>query len=79
VGKPVVVYSKYRCIQCDMTKRWLKDNDVSFMEYNVEDDYEALMFVSQQGFMAAPVVFWGSDSWSGFQPDKLKQNFDAEN
>lgn len=72
MDKPIV-YSKYRCVQCDLTKKYLQEKKIDFIEYNVEEDYEALLYVTGMGYKAAPVVFWGTESWSGFNPDKLAQ------
>jgi glutaredoxin-like protein NrdH len=73
MDKPLIVYSKNRCVQCDWTKKYLQEKNIEYLEYNVEEDYEALLYVTSLGFKAAPVVFWGTESWTGYQPDKLAQ------
>lgn len=69
----VILYTKTRCIQCDMTKRWLDNHDIQYKQYNVDTDYEALLYITGMGFKSVPVVFWEKNSWAGFQPDKLEE------
>lgn len=38
----IKVYSKTNCMQCEMTKEFLKANNVKFEEFNVEENEEAL-------------------------------------
>ena len=38
----VTVYSKTKCVQCEMTKEFLKQHNVEFEEINVEENEEAL-------------------------------------
>lgn len=67
----VTVYSKPDCMQCNFTKKWLKERNVSYTELNVEEDEEALSKVREMGYQAVPVIVTETDSWYGFQPDKL--------
>ena len=59
-----------------MTKRWLEGRGIQVQEYNVEQDYEALMYVTGMGFKSVPIVFWGDESWAGFQPSKLEKKYE---
>lgn len=38
----IKVYSKPKCVQCEMTKEFLKQRNVEFEEMNVEENEEAL-------------------------------------
>ena len=38
----IKVYSKHNCVQCEMTKEFLKQNNVEFEEINIEENEEAL-------------------------------------
>lgn len=69
--KQVTVYSKPDCMQCNFTKKWLKERNVPYTELNVEEDEEALSKVREMGYQAVPVIVTETDSWYGFQPDKL--------
>jgi glutaredoxin-like protein NrdH len=65
------VYIKPNCVQCDQTKRMLIKNGVEFSTVDITTDTEAYDKVVAMGFMSAPVVITDTDSWSGFQPDKI--------
>ena len=68
----VTVYSKNNCVQCKMTKRFLDQHEVAYQEINLDEQPEFIAHVKELGFSAAPVVETESESFSGFQPAKLK-------
>lgn len=74
----LTVYSKPRCMQCEMTKMWLTQNKISFETVDTEANPEALELLSHYGWQTLPVVAIddeisdNSKSWSGFQIDKLE-------
>lgn len=67
------LYVKPSCVQCDMTKRYLDKNNISYETVDITEDAQALEMVLGMGFASAPVVITDNDSWAGFQPDKLEQ------
>jgi len=67
------VYTKPTCVQCDMTKRFLDKNGVAYNTIDITEDPSALEMILEMGFSSAPVVITNSDSWAGFQPDKLQK------
>lgn len=72
--KKVIVYTKYGCPKCDMTKVVLNGEGIEFDSINVEDNEEAMNYVKNTlGFTSMPVVVAeGHEPFSDFQPDKLK-------
>lgn len=74
----ITVYSKPRCMQCEMTKMWLTQNKIPFETVDTEANPEALELLSHYGWQTLPVVAIddeisdNSKSWSGFQIDKLE-------
>ena len=46
----IKVYSKPKCVQCEMTKKFLEANNVEFEEINVEENEEALELVKCMAF-----------------------------
>ena len=71
----IKVYSKHNCMQCEMTKEFLKANNVEFEEINVEENEEALELIKMHGFQRLPVVTRNNSfdfAFSGFQIDKLE-------
>ncbi len=65
------VYTKPACVQCDMTKKLLDKNGVTYTTVDITQDQEAYDKIIALGFMAAPVVITDSDSWAGFNPEKI--------
>ena len=74
----LTVYSKPKCMQCEMTKMWLTQNKISFETVDTEANPEALELLSHYGWQTLPVVAIddeisdNSKSWSGFRIDKLE-------
>ena len=74
----ITVYSKPKCMQCEMTKMWLDQNKIQFESVDTEANPEALELLSHYGWQTLPVVAIddeisdNSKSWSGFQIDKLE-------
>lgn len=72
--KMIKVYSKPNCMQCEFTKKFLKDNGLQF---EVRDVFESEQFkdeVVELGFTSLPVVVAdGHEPFTGFRPDKLDE------
>ena len=68
----VTIYSKNNCVQCKMTKRFLDSHHVEYKEINLDEQPEFINHVKELGFTAAPVIQTPTESFSGFQPAKLK-------
>ena len=71
----VRIYTKDRCVQCDMSKRLMKRLGIEYVEEDATDAGNLAAF-KELGFLAAPVVAVGEsrdDMWSGFQPDRIKE------
>lgn len=71
--KQVIVYSKPNCMQCNFTKKWLKERNIPYTELNVEEDEAALSKIKEMGYQAVPVIVTETENWYGFQPDKLSK------
>ncbi|MCK8625027.1 glutaredoxin-like protein NrdH [Apilactobacillus xinyiensis] len=69
----VTVYSKNNCIQCKMTKKFLEEHNVEFIEKNINEEPEYIEYLKEKGFMSLPVVETNEFEISGFRPDKLSQ------
>lgn len=74
----LTVYSRPNCMQCEMTKMWLKQNDIPFEAVNIEANPGALELLKHYGYSSLPVVAIDdelsdeSKTWSGFQIEKLE-------
>ncbi|RRC92169.1 glutaredoxin-like protein NrdH [Erysipelotrichaceae bacterium OH741_COT-311] len=72
--KKIIVYSKSNCMQCNFTKKFLKEHNVDFEERDVETSKDALQEVLSLGFQSLPVIVAdGYDAFTGFRPDMLDQ------
>ena len=75
----LTVYSKPRCVQCEMTKIWLNKNKIKFETVDIEANPGALELLRHYGWQTLPVVAIDDEigdkekSWSGFQVDKLER------
>lgn len=72
----ITVYSKHNCVQCEMTKEFLKQNNVKFKEVNVFENEKALELIKLHGFQRLPVVTRNNSfdfAFSGFQIDLLDE------
>jgi glutaredoxin-like protein NrdH len=67
----VIVYTLPACVQCDSTKRVLTRSEIPYEEVDLSQDVEAMSYVRELGYSAAPIVISGEDHWSGFRMDKL--------
>jgi glutaredoxin-like protein NrdH len=65
------VYTKPSCVQCDMTKKMLDKIGVDYKTVDIMEDSDALEMILGMGFKSAPVVITDTDSWAGFNPDKI--------
>lgn len=68
----VTIYSKNDCVQCKMTKKFLDQHNVTYTEINLDEQPEFIEHVKGLGFSSAPVIKTETESFSGFQPGKLK-------
>lgn len=74
----LTVYSKPRCMQCEMTKIWLTKNNIEFETVDIEANPGALELLRHYGWSSLPVVAVDdelsdeSKVWAGFQIDKLE-------
>ncbi|KRN97591.1 hypothetical protein IV57_GL001675 [Companilactobacillus kimchiensis] len=60
-----------------MTKRFLKEHNVSFEERNINQEPQYLDTLKQQGFQSVPVVMnEAMDPIVGFRPDSLRELVD---
>ena len=70
----ITLYTKPNCMQCEMTKKFLKDNGIYAKIYDVSQDSEALATVKTLGYGAVPVVYVNeTNHWYGFRPDELER------
>lgn len=76
----ITVYTKNNCMQCEMTKKILKDKGIEFEAINInevseEESDKIIDYIKEElGFSAMPVVLTeGKEPFAGFRPDKLAE------
>ena len=51
------IYTRNSCIYCDMAKVLLKENDIDFMEINIDFDNEEKLLLKEQGHKTVPQIY----------------------
>ena len=76
----LTVYSKPRCMQCEMTKKmWLGQNKIEYENVDIEANPGAFELIKHYGFTSLPVVVIDDEfedpnkAWMGFQVDRLER------
>ena len=69
----IKLFSKNNCMQCNMAKRFLTDNHISFEEINLDNEPTAIDWLKEQGFQSVPVVTSEAKTIVGFRPELLRQ------
>ena len=73
-GADVVIYSTPTCHYCNLTKEFLKDNNVAYTDYNVaEDTAKRAEMIEKSGQMGVPVIMIKGEMMIGFNEDKLRE------
>ncbi len=60
-------------MQCKMTKRFLTEHHVDFIEHNINEDPQYVDYLKGQGFQSLPVIETADTQFSGFRPDQLQK------
>jgi len=68
----ITVYSKPQCVQCNATYKALDKLGLDYLVIDITEDESAGHYVRALGYLQAPVVVAGTDHWSGFRPDRIK-------
>ena len=69
----VIIYSTPTCHYCNLTKEFLKENNVAYTDYNVaEDTNKRAEMIEKSGQMGVPVIMVKGEMMIGFNEDKLR-------
>lgn len=69
-SEKIYVFSKPNCAQCNMTKTFLDNNGVKYVNRSVE--YETnLNHLKSMGYQSVPIIIKGDKVIKGFAPDEL--------
>jgi len=51
------IYTRNSCIYCDMAKALMKENNIDFMEINIDFDNEEKLLLKEQGYKTVPQIY----------------------
>ena len=70
----IKVYTLPTCGYCKMTREFLRDKDIDFEEFNVEENYKfANEMVAKSGQRGTPVIDVDGVIIVGFNKNKIKE------
>lgn len=81
----ITVYSANNCVKCKMTKRFLQQNNIDYLEINIDDEDfnikeygktrdDYLKYIKEELLLSTmPIVITDTDYWGDYQIDKLKE------
>lgn len=81
----ITIYSKNKCVKCNMTKRFLQQNNVDYLEINIDDEEfnlkeygktrdEYIKYIKDELLLSTmPIVVTDKEYWGDYQLDKLKE------
>lgn len=67
------VFSRQNCTQCKRTKDLMKAKGIEFNVVDITDDEKMTEALKRQGHRQLPVVATETDTWSGFNPQKIAE------
>lgn len=74
MDKMIKVYSKPNCMQCEFTKKFLKENGLQFEVRDVTESEKFKEEAFETGFTSLPIVIAdGHKPFAGFRPDMLEK------
>ena len=71
--KKVEIFSSDTCIKCVEVKKYLKEKNIEYIEYNISRNEEARRNLIKLGYMSIPVLLIGGNHVLGFDIDRINQ------
>lgn len=73
MGKNVIIYSTPTCPWCARAKQFLKENNITFQDFDVSSDQHAASeMIRKSGQMGVPVLDIDGEIILGFDKEKIK-------
>ena len=81
----ITVYSANNCVKCKMTKKFLQQNNIDYLEINIDDEEfnlkeygktrdHYLKYIKEELLLSTmPIVITDHDYWGDYQINKLKE------
>ena len=67
----VKIYTNANCGACDMTIKFMKENEIEFDELRIDQDEDARDHLVELGVLGVPYLEVGNESILGYDPGKL--------
>jgi len=74
----VVIYTTLKCPHCQHLKRWLKKNQIPFLDFNVAKPGKMQKRFFEMGGQSVPMIVIGDRQYVGFNPNQLKTVLEEE-
>lgn len=74
----VVIYTTLKCPHCQHLKRWLKRNQIPFLDFNVAKPGKMQKQFFALGGQSVPMIIIGDQKFTGFNPSQLKNVLEQE-
>lgn len=71
--KKVEIYTSDTCIQCKKAKKYLQNNNIEFIEYNISSNQEYKRELIKKGYLSVPVIVVDGQDILGFDLNRIKQ------
>ncbi|CEO31220.1 glutaredoxin family protein [Paraclostridium sordellii] len=71
--KKVEIFSSDTCIKCLEVKKYLKEKNIEYIEYNISRNEEARRNLIKLGYMSVPVLLIDGNHVLGFDIDRINQ------
>ena len=79
----ITIYSKNQCAKCNMTKKFLTNNNIEFVEINIDNENhlntinktrdQIISYIKDElGLSTMPIVVTNNDFWGDYRIDKLR-------
>ena len=69
----LLMFSIVFCPACEAAKRYFKENDIEYTEYNLNESERARQAYERLGGRGTPVLFVNGKSMNGFHPQRFRQ------
>ena len=71
--KKVEIFSSDTCIKCVEVKKYLKEKNIEYIEYNISRNEEARRNLIKLGYMSVPVLLIDGNHVLGFDVNRINQ------
>lgn len=70
----ITIFSTSRCSACAAAKKYMKENNIPFIERNIEDDDAAYEMLKERDIRSVPVIYLDDDNYCvGFKKEKIDE------